>query len=207
MRQGSVAHIAILLALGTAAAKGQGTPQPAAERPLPLIESGNIVRDGHAVPYTIQRLPPSSFPDLPAPIADRLNRRGCLIPQTYEAHRPENVIHASLERAGSSDWALLCATKGMVSLLVFFASTPDRPFVLATSRETECLQLRKPGEVLGFDWGIDSASPEQVREAQSGMGRRPAPLDHDALADSVVERRTIFHFYTKGTWTLVDLPE
>jgi hypothetical protein len=30
--------------------------------------------------------------------------------------------------------------------------------------------------------------------------------DHDALADSTVDQRTVYHFYAKSAWTLVDLP-
>jgi hypothetical protein len=39
------------------------------------------------------------------------------------------------------------------------------------------------------------------------MERRPPRLDHDALADSVVDRRTVYHFYAKSVWTLVEMPE
>jgi hypothetical protein len=193
------------LGLGTALAAAQmRLPPPNAD---PLTESGQITTNGHKVSYVIHRLPPSSFPDLPAPIADVVNQRGCLIPQTYEAHRPENVVEASLERTGSQDWALLCSVKGSVSLLVFFASALERPVVLATAPETERLQMHDPSRVLGFNWGIDPASPEQVHEAQIGIARRPAAPDHDALADSMVDRKTIYRFYSKGKWTLVDLPE
>lgn len=173
----------------------------------PLTASGHITVNGRPVPYTIHHLPLSSFPHLPEPMADLVNQRGCLVPQTYEAHQPENVIHAALERPGSQDWALLCSVKGTVSLLVFFASTPDRPMVLATAPETERLQAHDPSHVLGFNWGIDPASPEQVHEAQIGLEHRPPPPDHDALADSVVEHRTVYHLYSKGKWTLADLPQ
>ena len=101
--------------------------------PRQLNESGKIVVDGQSTPYRIRRLPVSSFPDLPDDFVDQLNRRRCLIPQTYEAHRPENVVHARLERAGSSDWAVLCSAQGTVSLLVFFASTPAKVTVLASA--------------------------------------------------------------------------
>jgi len=82
-----------------------------------LTESGQIVVDGHPTHYLIRRLPVSSFPELPADIQDQLNQRGCLIPQTYAAHHPENVVHASLERAGSSDWggSVLGEGKGFVA--------------------------------------------------------------------------------------------
>jgi hypothetical protein len=172
-----------------------------------LTETGQTVSEGIPVAYLIRHLPVSSFPELPAAIQDQLNHRGCLIPQTYQARRPENVVHASLERHGSSDWAVLCSVHGTVSLLVFFDSTSAPPTILARVPETERLQTHDTSGVLGFNWGIDPASPEQVHEAQSAMQPRPPRLDHDALADSIVDRRTIYHFYSKNVWTLVDLQD
>ena len=172
--------------------------------PAKLVESGQISVDGKSSPYTIQHLPVSSFPTLPDPIQDQLNLRGCLIPQTYEAHRPENVVHASLKGRGSSDWAVLCSIRGAVSLMVFFDDGAKPPVVLASAPETERLQSHDPTGVLGFNWGIDPASPKQVREAQAGMEHRPPPLDHDALADTLVDHRTIYHFYLRNVWILLD---
>jgi hypothetical protein len=177
--------------------------------PAQLVESGQIVVDGHSTPYLIHHLPVSSFPLLPAAIQESLNRRGCLIPQTYEAYHPENVVHASLERAGSSDWAVLCSADGTVSLLGFFGSrsASAQPLVLASAPETERLQTHDPSGVLGFNWGIDPASPQQVHEAQAGLEQRPARIDHDALADSIVERHTVYHFFAKNVWTLLEMPD
>ena len=175
--------------------------------PAPLNESGQIVVAGRSTPYLIRRLPVSSFSGLPEELAALLNRRGCLIPQTYEAHHPENVIHASFERAGSSDWAVLCSEQGTVSLLVFFSSAPAKLLVLAAAPETERLQAHDASGVLGFNWGIDPVSPEQIRTAQIGLDPRPARLDHDALADTVVEGRTVYHFYVKNAWTVLEMPD
>jgi hypothetical protein len=174
----------------------------------PLTKMGQVAIDGRTMPYVIHYLPPSSFPNLPANVVDVLNRRGCMIPQTYEAHHPENVVHASLERAGSQDWALLCSAKSTVSLMVFFASAPESPMILVATPETERLQVHGASQALGFDWGIDPASPERVHEAQIGLERRPPPPDHDAIANSVIDQRTAYYLYSKtGKWTLVDLPE
>jgi hypothetical protein len=175
--------------------------------PAQLTDSGRILVAGHPTPYLIRHLPVSSFPELPAGIQALLNRRGCLIPQTYAAHHPENVIHASLQRAGSSDWAVLCSAEGTVSLLVFFTDLSAQPTILASAPENDRLQAHDPSGVLGFNWGIDPASPAQVREAQIGLEPRPLRIDHDALADSVVERHTVYHFYAKSTWTLVGMPD
>ena len=180
-----------------------------------LIESGQVQVAGRSTPYLIRHLPLSAFPQLPTSIAALLTQRGCAIPQTYAAHRPENVIHASIEHAGSSDWAVLCSVEGTVSLLVFFngeATHPpgqaDRqPIVLASAPETQRLQPHDPSGVLGFNWGIDPASPQQVHDAQLGLEHHPPRVDHDALADSVVDGRTIYRFYAKTVWTVLEMPD
>jgi len=82
-----------------------------------------------------------------------------------------------------------------------------RPPSRTSAPETSRLQAHDPSGVLGFNWGIDPASPEQVRQAQIGMRPRPPRLDHDALADSVVEHKTIYRSYSKNTWKLIDLPD
>jgi hypothetical protein len=92
-------------------------------------------------------------------------------------------------------------------LLVFFSSAPANLFVLSAAPETERLQPHDPSGVLGFNWGIDPASPEQIRQAQAGLVFHPARPDHDALADSVVEGRTVYHFYSKNSWTILEMPD
>ncbi len=194
-------------ALAGTGAFAQDPIAPTDNRSSQLTETGKTSVDGQTASYLIRRLPASSFPDLPDAIADVLDQRGCMIPQTYQAHRPENVIHASFEHPGSSDWAVLCSSHGNVELLVFFARTPSEPMSLASVPELDRLQRHDSSGVLGFDWGIDPASPQRVREAQAALEHHPALLDHDALEDSVLSKKTIYHFFTRNAWTLVDVPE
>jgi len=175
-----------------------------AQSPDPLVQTGKIEIDGKMTPYLIRNLPVSSFPDLPAPVADTLTARGCLIPQSYEARRPENVIHASLESAGSSDWAVLCAAQGKVSLLVFFASaSADKPIVLTAFTETDRLQAHDASGQLGFNWGIDPASPKRMHDVQAGLTHRSPLPDHDCLADTTLDRQTVYRLYRDGAWETV----
>ena len=176
------------------------------ESPGSFVESGTVSYGGKVLAYRIRHLPVESYPELPAAIAEALHQRGCLIPQTYEARRPENVVRASLEHAGSIDWAVLCSAKGQVSLLVFFGSAPGRAIELSEYPELQRLQPRLGSEVLGFNWGIDPASPERIREAQTGMTPRPPRLDHDALADSVIDQKTVYHYFRRGAWGIVEMP-
>ena len=166
--------------------------------------SGQVTVNGHEMPYLVRHLPVSSFPGLPDAVVAELDRRNCLIPQTYEAHGPENVVHGSFGRPGSTDWAVLCSARGKVSLLVFFAGDAQNPAVLATAPETERIEAHGANGMLEFDWGIDSASPEQVREAQGGMRRRPPRLSHDAIAESIIDGQTMYHFYAGNAWTFVE---
>jgi hypothetical protein len=177
--------------------------EPVSQR---MLESGQVEVAGRTVPYLIRRLPLNAFPDLPGAVVEQLNQRECLIPQSHEAHHPENVVHGSLERAGSSDWAVLCSADGEVSLLVFFGSAPAQPAVVAKWPEKERLQRHDSSGVLGFDWVIDPASPEAVHQAQSGMERKPPRIDHDALADTQIDGKTLYRFFSKGKWTLLDMP-
>jgi len=195
---------ALTVALGADSLVWQPSAAAAQEQ---LNVSGYVNVPGRKVPYLIRHLPLNSFPDLPPAIQAELSRRGCLIPQTYEAHQPENVVHGSFEKAGSSDWAVLCSANGNVSLLVFFASAPEKPFVLTTVAATERLQPHHLTGVMGFNWGIDEETPAQVRGAQFGMEPRPPKLDHDALGDSVIEHKTVYRYYTKGGWTVVETME
>jgi hypothetical protein len=167
-------------------------------------EKGEITVNGHVTPYRIRRLPVSSFPDMPATLAELLTERGCLIPQTYQAHGPENVVHASLEQAETSDWAVLCSTHGTVSLLVYFANAPSQLITLAEAQESERLQAHTPSGVLGFNWGIDPATPQNVHQAQAGLNPRPPMLDHDALAETIIDHRTTYHFHVGDKWTTLN---
>jgi len=146
-------------------------PEPA---PAPLNESGQVIVAGRSTPFLIRHLPLSAFPDLPVPLEELLDRRGCLIPQTYQAHRPENVIHASLERAGSSDWPSSARPMEPSPCWSFF----ERPGSTAGARRRARIRAaptHDPSGVLGFNWGIDPASPDQVRQARSAWSAaRPA---------------------------------
>jgi hypothetical protein len=198
---------AATLALAPAGAFAQESTPRQPDSSEQFNESGKTNVDGRMASYLIRRLPASSFPDLPDAIAEAIDKRGCMIPQTFQAHRPENVINASFERPGSSDWAVLCSTHGNVELLVFFARAPNKPMTLASVPELDRLQRHDSSGVLGFDWGIDPASPRQVREAQAGMQRHPPALDHDALQDVVLNEKTVYRFYTHSAWTVVDTSE
>ena len=181
-----------------------------AQQPLysSLVTTGHRIFNGVNLPYTIHHLPITSFPELPTPVADSLTRRGCLIPQSAEAHHPENVIHGSFEHPGSSDWAVLCMDKsGSVSVLAFFSSNPGTAVYVTGAPELSFLRPLTSQKELGFALAIDPASPDRVHEAQLGITPRPPRPDHDAIAESALEGSIVYRYFSNGSWTQLPLPE
>lgn len=163
------------------------------------VESGSTLSpDGKPIAWRIRLLPVSSFPDLPAAVAAELRRRQCMIPQSFEARQPENVIHGALRSPGSSDWAALCSSQGATTLLVFFAGEFESPTALRTQSDTAWLGAEPGSSVFGSAWGIAVRSAAELRSSPDL--RRTAAIDHDAIDDARLERSFTIHYFKAGQW-------
>jgi hypothetical protein len=180
---------------------GQEPDQPA--RSTEQIETGRVrLSSGAEVVYRIRLLPLKSFPALPPVVAAQLDERKCMVPQTYEARAPENVVHASLERKGSDDWAVLCSVNGSSTLYVFFQSQPGAPMALRRQRDTEWLGSEMLG-AYGSAWGIARRGPSQMRAAKGGSSLHGS-FDHDGIDDAFVEKSSTTHYFEDGRWMVLD---
>jgi len=157
------------------------------------------------VTYRIRLLPIASFPSLPAAIAAQLNEKKCMVPQTYQARTPENVIHGALERKGSDDWAVLCSVNGATTLYVFLQSQVAAPIALRHQRDTEWLGSEVLG-AYGSAWGISLRLPAQIPAAKSSAFADRSNLDHDAIEDADIERSSATHYFQNGTWIILESP-
>jgi hypothetical protein len=146
--------------------------------------------------YRIRLLPVSSFPQLPAPVAQQLVQKGCLIPQTYEAHEPENAIHGSFEKKGSNDWAALCSINRVTTLYVFFQSALDHPI---------SLRHQPDNEWLGVEWSLDYGSAWGIARRPPHLIQPKGTADHDGIDDAFVEKSTTVHYFENGHWTTRDV--
>lgn len=175
-----------------AGAQVNGAPLPRTQQ----FEAGTTNLPGHGrVAYRIRLMPVSSFPQLPATVAQRLDGMGCMIPQTYEAREVENVIHGSFEKKGSSDWAALCSVKGVTTLYVFFGSDLGHPISLRHQRDTLWLG-REWGQDYGSAWGIATRPARLMQPVDNA--------DHDGLEDDFVEQLTVVHYFRNGHWATLD---
>jgi hypothetical protein len=175
-----------------------GAPQspPTADTPSEKIETGRIrLSSGAEVVYRIRLLPLSSFPALPSAVSAALQQKGCMVPQTYEARAPENVIHGAFERKGSDDWAVLCSVDGSTTLYVFFQSEFATPIALRHQRDTEWLGAEIAG-LYGSAWGIARRHPSQSNHHNN--------VDHDVIEDAFLEKSATLHSFQNGSWMVLD---
>ncbi|HEX5234467.1 MAG TPA: hypothetical protein VFW25_03955 [Silvibacterium sp.] len=165
------------------------TPQSESHSGLSGAEEGYL---GH---YRIRLLPIPSFPQLPAQTAQQLTERGCMIPQTYEAREPENVIHGTFEKLGSNDWAVLCSVNRVTTLYVFFQSDLARPIPLRHQPDSQWL---------GVEWSLDYGSAWGIAACPSRLMPGSAHANHDGIEDAFVEHSSTIHYFENGRWTTID---
>ena len=184
--------IALCCVLASAAANAQAAAPPRTEQ----VETGFATIAGHPhTRYSIRLLPVSSFPQLPAVVAQQLDAKGCMIPQTFEARAPENVISGSFEKKGSSDWAALCSVHGTSTLYVFFASDLAHPVALRS--QPDALWL-------GKEWGADYGSAWGIATHPARLMRPHDQYDHDGIEDAFVEQSHVVHYFRDGHWTKME---
>ncbi len=186
--------------LAGAVAAAQNTPAMSAS--VERIESGQVrTTDGTLENYRIRLLPIDSFPALPPTVAAWLRQHGCMIPQTFEAQEPENIIRGSFRGTGSDDWAALCSVRGDTTLYVFFAGRFSVPMALRSQPDTLWLGQEPGSSINGSAWGISTRSDEDLRD--STQIRPGFFIDHDAIEDADLERSLIIRYFEAGKWQII----
>jgi hypothetical protein len=163
------------------------------------IEQGQLQsRGGDVISYRIRLLPVASFPDLPPAIAAQLRNRRCMIPQTFEAQAPENVIQGAFRAPGSSDWAVLCSVAGTTTLYVFLAGQFDAPVALRSQPDTAWLDADPGSSTFGSAWGIAVRTATNLRASHQLHGT--AVFDHDGIEDARLEHSSTVRYCQDGRW-------
>jgi hypothetical protein len=182
--------------LAAVAAGAQATPNFHPPPSTEQVETGSASVHGRSyVPYQIRLLPVTSFPQLPPEVALQLDRMGCMIPQTYEAREPENVIHGSFEKKGSSDWAALCSVDHVTTLYVFFQSDLANPIPLRHQPDSQWL---------GVEWSLDYGSAWGIARRPPRLMRPADNANHDGIEDAFIEQSSTVHYFQNGQWTTID---
>ena len=152
----------------------------------------------------VVRLAPDAFPALPLQVRRDLTRRGCRIPQPYDAFGQQNVVSGALTGAGRRDWAVLCSVRGVSTILIYGAGHASPVDSLAAQADRRFLQTVGDGRI-GYSRYVSVAGPRRVQRAAVRNGARgPASVDHDALEDAFEGKASTILYYLHGRW--LELP-
>jgi hypothetical protein len=141
--------------------------------------------------YSIGRLPPTAFPELPKNLVAELKRRGCSIPQPY-TNQKANVIRGAFAKPGQTDWGVLCSAKGFSSILVFWNGSERNP--------AEIAKWQEPDATVIYDHFINPVSRKFIMDHYRAYGGpKPPPIDHQGI-ESGGEKASVVLYYYRGKW-------
>jgi hypothetical protein len=165
----------------------------------PLVENGQFTGQDNLVhPFSVTRLAPAAFANLPGAVRDALVQKGCTVPQPSGATGAESVISGKFRDGSSGDWAVLCSKGGSSSVLVFWNGSAQAVDELASEKDTDYLQAPRSGVVYVYSRRISAASPERIRKPK--QNRRLEPFEHDGIDDAFVGNGSVIHYYRQRQW-------
>ncbi|HMD32122.1 MAG TPA: hypothetical protein VKG84_09435 [Candidatus Acidoferrales bacterium] len=159
--------------------------------------AGPAAPAGRTQDDSVSRLEPSAFKDLPAEVREELERRKCLVPQTYEARQPENVISGKFRDGDDRDWAVLCSREGTSSVLVFWNGSVKVVAEFSNLKDANEMQKTSRG-IYGFSRRISVAPPREIHKRK--QNRQLGPYEHDGINDGFVGKGSVIHYFRQGQW-------
>jgi|GEM_PF-656722 len=161
---------------------------------------------------TIRKLQPTDVPGLPPKFVDKLNARGCTIPQFGEIGRsgdtasdpataggPTNVIHGEFARHGQEDWAVLCSKGGSSTIVIFWGKTTACPASLARLEDAHYLKRGKDKKVR-YSRSIRALGESDLGDRAGIAGLKP--MSHQGVDDRFVGKSSALFYCSEGKWKI-----
>lgn len=148
----------------------------------------------------IKLLEPSSFKQLPNHIVQKLEIRGCKIPQAYPFEKPHNVIQGQFAKKGQNDWSILCSVNSASTLLFFWGGSAQCESEVGKDKNINWLQV-VGGRGVGYSRLISSADKKQMQNYQEyNKERILQPLSHEGIDVAFIGKASSVRYCYKGKW-------
>src|ERR1700686_29515 len=167
----------------------------------PAVQKGN----------TIRKLQPADVAELPAEFVEKLNARGCSIPQfgtvgrtgdtagANGADSATNVIHGEFARHGQEDWAVLCSKGGSSTIVIFWGKTTACPASLARLEDAHYLKRGKDKKVR-YSRSIRALGESDLGDRAGISGLKS--FSHEGIDDRFVGKSSAFFYCSQGKWKI-----
>jgi hypothetical protein len=172
----------------------------------------------------IRKLQPSDVAGLPPQFVEKLNARGCMIPQFGAVGRvgntagtgdatgssvtagepattgePTNVIHGEFARHGQEDWAVLCSKGGSSTIVIFWGKTTACPASLARLEDAHYLKRGKDKKVR-YSRSIRALGKSDLGDRAGIAGLKS--FSHQGIDDRFVGKSSAFFYCSEGKWKI-----
>ena len=163
----------------------------------------------------IRKLQPADVAELPPAFVEKLNARGCVIPQFGEVGRagdpagesggpatvgePTNIIHGEFARHGQEDWAVLCSKGGSSTIVIFWGKTTACPASLARLDDAHYLKRGKDKKVR-YSRSIRALGESDLGGRAGTAGLKP--FAHQGIDDRFVGKSSAFFYCGQGKWKI-----
>lgn len=162
----------------------------------------------------VRKLQPADIAELPPEFVEKLNARGCSIPQFGEvehagrtadkaaddtAGQPSNVIHGEFARRGQEDWAVLCSKGGSSTIVIFWGKTTACPASLARLDDAHYLKRGKDKKVR-YSRSIRALRESELGDRTGVTGLKP--MSHQGIDDRFVGKSSALFYCNGGKWKI-----
>lgn len=170
----------------------------------------------------IRKMQPGDVAELPAAFVEKLNSRGCGIPQFGEVGRaasssanhagdaagggangtagePTNVIHGEFARHGQEDWAVLCSKGGSSTIVIFWGKTTACPASLARLEDAHYLK-RGADKKMRYSRSIRALGKSELGDRGGIAGLKD--FSHQGIDDRFVGKSSAFFYCSGGKWKI-----
>jgi hypothetical protein len=162
--------------------------------------------------HGIRKLKPADVTELPPGFVEKLDARGCAIPQFGEVGRTDgapgdsatadtttNVIHGEFARHGQEDWAVLCSKGGSSTIVIFWGKTTACPTSLARLDDAHYLKRGK-GKKVRYSRSIRALGESDLDDRAGIAGLKP--FAHQGIDDRFVGKSSAFFYCSEGKWKI-----
>lgn len=188
-------RIALIAVGGVIGALGVSKAQQAKGGKIP-VKKDSVVR----------RLLPSDLKALPPEFVEKLEARGCTIPQFDSGEdaagasgEPTNVIHGEFARHGQQDWAVLCSKGGSSTIVILWQKPTPCVGQLARLEDAHYVQSRG-GKTMRYSRSIQASGETDVRGRFGHSG--PTQMMHQGIEDKFVGKSSSFFYCNEGKWKI-----